>query len=285
MTFSLTKFLVIPFVLLMVMFAVPATTQADGGFCGSSGWSNEDLAWYAQQEYDFWASLYYSSPYSGSIYAPQATVTTDPYGNISQIACSNGTYFTNYFYYEPYEPYEPYATPYATPYETPYVTPYVTPSDETPYQTPVVPVYEPSCGDYGLLGSYPGCYAPPSPTCEDYGQLGSYPNCSSSGSEESVPNAALSLTALSGTTFSGKILVKYNTPAQLSWTAENIVPGSCTLSGTNGDSWNLTGALGQKTTSPITAETVFTLSCRAAKDNAVVSASATIKVTPKFEEI
>ena len=36
----------------------------------------------------------------------------------------------------------------------------------------------PTCADYGLLGTYPNCYAPPAdPTCADYGQLGTYPNC------------------------------------------------------------------------------------------------------------
>jgi hypothetical protein len=69
----------------------------------------------------------------------------------------------------------------------------------------------------------------------------------------------------------------------LNWSVVDVQANSCTLSGTNGDSWVLTGSSGTKTTAAITQATVYTLSCT---DLGVqpVSQSTTVKILPTFNE-
>lgn len=97
------------------------------------------------------------------------------------------------------------------------------------------------------------------------------------GIEEPLPDADLSLVSTPGVT-------QKNAPVILSWTANNTQNGSCTLTGSNGDSWNLSGSSGSQTTSGLIQETIYTLSCDDLNDTPVAT-SITIKLVPSFQEI
>ena len=105
------------------------------------------------------------------------------------------------------------------------------------------------------------------------------PTCSSAqdNNEEVALPLDLTLTAV-------PTLVQKNTSATLNWTAQNAREGSCGLSGTNGDSWNLSGTSGSRATGALTGETTYTLSCTN-EDNVPVSVQVSVKVAPSFEEI
>lgn len=126
----------------------------------------------------------------------------------------------------------------------------------------------------------------PNPQCSDGidnngNGLIDYPNdpaCSSllDNNEEALPPAALSLSAPS--------LIQPDTAVSLSWSATNAQAGSCSLSGTNGDSWTLSGTSGTKTSSALASETIFTLSCIDLNGDPV-STAVTVTLVPSFEEI
>ncbi|MFQ5541126.1 MAG: hypothetical protein ACE5F4_02680, partial [Candidatus Paceibacteria bacterium] len=96
------------------------------------------------------------------------------------------------------------------------------------------------------------------------------------GNEEVLPDASISLSA--------PTLVRSQNATQLSWSASNIEANSCSLSGTNGDSWTLSGASGTKTSSALSSETIFTLSCTDLNGDPVSTAT-TVKIAPSFDEI
>ncbi|MEK7613965.1 MAG: hypothetical protein AAB439_03790 [Patescibacteria group bacterium] len=75
----------------------------------------------------------------------------------------------------------------------------------------------------------------------------------SDGVEESLPTAALSFTASE--------LVQPQTAATLTWSATDIESGSCSIAGTNGDSFSGLTSSGLRNSSALTTETIFTLSC------------------------
>ncbi len=91
------------------------------------------------------------------------------------------------------------------------------------------------------------------------------------------PPGNLSLSALKPT-------VQPNTPASLSWSATNITADSCRITGTNGNSFPLSGSSGTRTTSALSTEATFTLSCTDLNGSSVSSAPVTVKITPKFQE-
>jgi len=66
----------------------------------------------------------------------------------------------------------------------------------------------------------------------------------------------------------------------VSWSATDV--SSCSVTGTNGDSWN--GSSGSENSSPIDAETTFTLLCTET-DGDTVTAAETVKLVPSFQEI
>jgi hypothetical protein len=77
-------------------------------------------------------------------------------------------------------------------------------------------------------------------------------------------------------------LVRSGTATRVSWSATNVE--SCTVAGTNGDSW--TGAaspIGGQQSSPILGETVYTLTCLAL-DGATQNKQATVRVIPTWRE-
>jgi len=102
------------------------------------------------------------------------------------------------------------------------------------------------------------------------------PACSSSGdNDEGIPPPAnLSLSVNRWLVLSGSSVV-------LTWNAENVKPGSCVLSGTNGDSWS--SASGVQPSSPLNAETTFTLSCTD-YNGEPVSQSVKVRLIPRYKE-
>lgn len=102
--------------------------------------------------------------------------------------------------------------------------------------------------------------------------------CTSSydGNEEPLPDASLSL--------SGQAMVRDGSSLSLSWSAENITSDSCTLSGTNGDLWSLVGLSGSESSSPITAQTTFTLTCLDLSSEEITT-SMIVRIVPNFGEI
>jgi len=126
----------------------------------------------------------------------------------------------------------------------------------------------------------------PNPQCADGidnngNGLLDYPDdsaCSSytDGNEE-VLDAEISLSA-------SPSLVQPGGTTTLEWTAENIQADSCSLAGTNGDSWALTGSGGSQTSSALDTQTIFTLSCIDGADDPISTAT-TIRLTPSFQEI
>jgi len=104
------------------------------------------------------------------------------------------------------------------------------------------------------------------------------PTCSSSSdnNEEIVPNAEISII--------GPGLVRSGESATISWTAENIEDGSCSIAGTSGDSWDISGSSGSVLSSPLTNETIFTMQCLNLLGDWVGSTT-TVRITPSFREI
>ncbi|HEY4486955.1 MAG TPA: hypothetical protein VJB70_04455 [Candidatus Paceibacterota bacterium] len=104
-----------------------------------------------------------------------------------------------------------------------------------------------------------------------------YPNdsgceSSSDGQEQSVSGDS-AIQALPTLVFSGEASI-------ISWSASNVT--SCTVIGTNGDSW--AGAGGTQTTSLIVETTAYVLSCTDLEDEPLPTESVTIQLKPEFEE-
>lgn len=77
-------------------------------------------------------------------------------------------------------------------------------------------------------------------------------------------------------------LVRQNNSTKVNWSATGVV--SCTVTGTNSDSWNgLTSPVGGETSRPITGETKYTLSCRDARGD-THSRQVTVRILPTFQE-
>lgn len=78
------------------------------------------------------------------------------------------------------------------------------------------------------------------------------------------------------------LLVPSGNTTHVSWEVRNV--SSCSVSGTNGDSW--TGLTGAEVSGPINTQTVFTLHCIALAGSgaANVTRSATVNIVPVFQE-
>ena len=76
-------------------------------------------------------------------------------------------------------------------------------------------------------------------------------------------------------------LVRKGNTTTVSWDIEDAA--SCTVTGTNGDSW--TGVSGSHVSSPITTTTVYTLNCSSTVPGFTYTASATVNIVPIFQEI
>ncbi len=74
-------------------------------------------------------------------------------------------------------------------------------------------------------------------------------------------------------------LIQPNETANVEWEVINV--RSCEVHGNNNDSW--TGVSGVKVSSPLTAQTIFTLNCTGL-DNSTVTRTATVNITPIFNE-
>ncbi|MBI2030307.1 hypothetical protein HYT05_01650 [Candidatus Kaiserbacteria bacterium] len=77
-------------------------------------------------------------------------------------------------------------------------------------------------------------------------------------------------------------IVNQGSTTNVSWEVRNV--SSCTVSGTNGDSW--TGLTGTKVSGPINAQTIFTLHCTALPGSGAfdVTRTATVNIVPVFQE-
>lgn len=61
---------------------------------------------------------------------------------------------------------------------------------------------------------------------------------------------------------------------------------ACTVTGSNGDSWNQTQSPAQgETSKPIAAQTIYTLSCQAYAGNSNLTETQTVNVVPVFKEL
>lgn len=78
------------------------------------------------------------------------------------------------------------------------------------------------------------------------------------------------------------ILVRKNNTTNVTWNVEHVA--SCTVIGTNGDSW--TGLTSTKVSSALPAQTIFTLNCKALVGSGApdVTRSTTVNVVPTFME-
>ncbi len=77
-------------------------------------------------------------------------------------------------------------------------------------------------------------------------------------------------------------LVQKGGTTRVTWSATNVA--SCTVTGTNGDSW--TGTSGSQTSSPLHAQTIFTITCQGfpGATPPTVTRSTTVNIVPDFHE-
>jgi hypothetical protein len=78
-------------------------------------------------------------------------------------------------------------------------------------------------------------------------------------------------------------LVRSGNTTKVNWSAQNVQ--SCTVTAPNGDTWSgLQSAIGGETSSPITAETRYTLSCTDL-NGTTHTKTATVRIIPTFQEL
>ncbi|OGG63377.1 hypothetical protein A3C21_02950 [Candidatus Kaiserbacteria bacterium RIFCSPHIGHO2_02_FULL_59_21] len=78
------------------------------------------------------------------------------------------------------------------------------------------------------------------------------------------------------------LLVRSGDATTIRWSAQNV--DSCTVTGSNGDSWTSEGdGAFSQTSSPLVSETIYTLSCMAL-DGSDIARSLRIVIVPTFEE-
>lgn len=103
------------------------------------------------------------------------------------------------------------------------------------------------------------------------------PQCSSlEDDSELSANAQLTL-------YPTAFTVRPGQTTDLNWTVVDVQANSCSLSGTNGDSWTLTGSSGTKKTGVITQTTVYTIACTDL-GALPVSQTTTVRILPTFNE-
>jgi hypothetical protein len=78
-------------------------------------------------------------------------------------------------------------------------------------------------------------------------------------------------------------IVNQGGTVQVHWSVSNAQ--SCTVTGSNGDSWaGLSSPSGGETSKPITAQVIYTLSCPAYGSNPNLTQSVTVNITPTYQE-
>ncbi|HUO50670.1 MAG TPA: hypothetical protein VMU25_03880 [Candidatus Paceibacterota bacterium] len=87
--------------------------------------------------------------------------------------------------------------------------------------------------------------------------------------------------APTGTLTVNPVVVQRNAHTVVSWSAQNVVIGSCSVTGTNGDSWG--GASGSQTSGAIPAQTTYTLQCTGL-DSSTFRISKVVNIVPGFCE-
>ncbi len=109
--------------------------------------------------------------------------------------------------------------------------------------------------------------------------------CSAGACIEPLPPAAAAFGNFSGHLTARPSLVRVGDTTKIYWNIENVVDSSCSVEGTNGDSWSgsaFSGTAG-KTTNQIMSHTVFTLMCTGV-DSSTFTETATVSIIPVFQE-
>lgn len=121
-------------------------------------------------------------------------------------------------------------------------------------------------------GSCTRCYAP----TPDYDPVLKRCVCSSGSCGVIIPNPVVN------TWLVRPLLVRSGNTVSVSWSVDNVQ--ACTVTGSNGDSWS--GASGTKTSSPITGQTIYRLSCTplVGASGSPVNQSSTVNIVPIFNE-
>ena len=172
--------------------------------------------------------------------------------------------------------------------------------------TPPVCSYNGSVCPVGYVGTPPSCAV--ASTCP-IGYTGTPPNCVSDGTQQCVPTNVCSGLDVIDSCTSGLIqrcqyqclagtcvipspqivswnvapkLVKIGNPTNITWQAQYV--SSCSVTGTNGDSWS--GFSGQQVSSGITTQTTFTFTCYPlpGSNGSSVSSSSVVNIVPVFQE-
>lgn len=129
---------------------------------------------------------------------------------------------------------------------------------------------------YGCSGGY--CLPPPPPQFNSF----SATNPAVAGAGPGNPTGAFTAT---GHLQVKPLLVQNGSPTWVYWNMSNV--SSCSVSGTNGDSWTgISSGSAGKTTSPIVGQTTYTLSCAALPGATPASITETqvVNVVPSFQE-
>lgn len=104
----------------------------------------------------------------------------------------------------------------------------------------------------------------------------------------SAGSCAAAATAPSATIHASPALVQRGATVQVSWFSTDISSpsnpalGSCTVTGTNGDTWS--GLNGTQVSSPIVQQTKYTISCRPYSSATTITQTVTVNIAPVFQE-
>ncbi|MBI2030962.1 hypothetical protein HYT05_05045 [Candidatus Kaiserbacteria bacterium] len=135
----------------------------------------------------------------------------------------------------------------------------------------------------GYTGTPPNCICSPSPICSGTNLVNSCTGAVIKACSYSCSNNACVVLAPQVVSWSvaPKLVSKGNT-TNVSWEVKHV--SSCTVTGTNGDSW--TGLKGTKLSGPISSQTIFSLICQPLSGSAAgaVTRSTTVNITPTFIE-
>lgn len=153
-----------------------------------------------------------------------------------------------------------------------------------PYYSQVVTTYIPCipnsnvCLDSGTLRHYNADCSYSDATCQFSGY-----GYGCSGNACLVPPSPGEGTVPGGITATPRLVRSGNT-VQVSWDVVNADPASCTVTGSNGDSWSGL-ASATRTSSPIYSQTIFVLHCNGdAVDILTYDAQAVVNIVPTFQE-
>lgn len=109
--------------------------------------------------------------------------------------------------------------------------------------------------------------------------------CSAGACITPPPPGATAFGSFTGHLTAKPALVRLGLTTKVYWNISNVVDSSCSVTGTNGDSWTglaFSGTSG-KTTGAITSQTIYTLTCTGL-DDSTFTETATVNIIPVFQE-